>query len=111
MVEIWTQGEIQPASQGQEEVHTRPRFSMDDVTKSDVHVCMWKPPADAFEAAQGTAQMLMKIFEKRHMWTRTPLPPNYMHAFERTTYSLDCVYVSKRRHRLDDLLIPSWTEQ
>ncbi|CDJ42025.1 hypothetical protein, conserved [Eimeria tenella] len=88
-------GEIQPASQGQEEVHTRPRFSMDDVTKSDVHVCMWKPPADAFEAAQGTAQMLMKIFEKRHMWTRTPLPPNYMHAFERTTYSLDCVYHSR----------------
>lgn len=83
------------------EDRTRPSVDLKDVTRSDVRICMWKPPSNAAEAAQGTAQMLLKLFERRKNWTRPPLPPNYMHAFERTTYSLDCVYVSTmclRRH-------------
>lgn len=67
---------------------------MENVTKSDVQICIWKTPKDEMEAAKGTAQMLMKIFEKRNMWTHPFLPSKYMHAFERTTYPLDCVYVS-----------------
>ncbi|KAL8446871.1 hypothetical protein Emed_004750 [Eimeria media] len=70
----------------------RPLVDLRNVTKSDVRVCMWKPPADATDAAQGTAHMLFKMFEKRRQWASPPLPANYMHAFERTTYSLDCVY-------------------
>ncbi|CDJ48351.1 hypothetical protein, conserved [Eimeria brunetti] len=73
----------------------RPSFSMNDVTKSDVHICIWKPPRNEVEAANETAQMLLKIFEKRSLWTHPSLPPNYMHAFERTTYPLDCVYHSR----------------
>ncbi|KAL8446701.1 hypothetical protein Emag_004649 [Eimeria magna] len=79
---------------------SRPLVALRNVTRSDVRVCMWKPPADATIAAQGTVQMLLKLFEKRRQWTRPPLPANYMHAFERTTYSLDCVYVSGRLRKL-----------
>ncbi|XP_026189930.1 uncharacterized protein LOC34619002 [Cyclospora cayetanensis] len=73
---------------------SRPLIDLNDVTRADVRVCMWKPPANASQAARSTAQMLLKIFEGRRQWNRPPLPPNFMHAFERTTYSLDCVYVS-----------------
>ncbi|KAL8431296.1 hypothetical protein ACSSS7_005381 [Eimeria intestinalis] len=76
---------------------SRPPVDLQNVTRSDVRVCMWKPPAGAADAAQGTAQTLLRLLEKRRQWTRPPLPANYMHAFERTTYSLDCVYVSGRR--------------
>lgn len=68
---------------------------MKDVTKANVQICMWKPPTNEVEAAKGTAQMLVKIVEERRkLWTHSSLPPNFMHAFERTTYPLDCIYVS-----------------
>lgn len=82
-------------SRSSEEVLSRPVVDFSNVTRSDVKVCMWKPPKDAADAANGTAQMLLKLFEKRKQWTKSPLPSNFMSAYERTTYSLDCVYVSE----------------
>ncbi|KAL8438019.1 hypothetical protein Efla_003559 [Eimeria flavescens] len=71
---------------------TRVPLDLNNVARADVRVCMWKPPGDAAAATRGTAHMLLQLLERRKQWSRPPLPLNYMHAFERTTYSLDCVY-------------------
>lgn len=84
------------------EKSTRPSVNLRDVTRSDIKICMWKAPITLPEAEEGTAKMLVQILGKHKHWTRSPLPANYMKAFERPTYSFSCISVS---------LMPAYSER